>query len=237
MQQLTASLRSPNLTRTVWALAIVTGVATASMLVAKYHGFRQLVWLSTVLASTAYLGIGLLGKPHLTKYHLFVFFALSCCWIGDVIGPENFVWGLYAFLGAHLFLMAGFWSTGLIWRDCAHALLPIVPMAAMLLAWILPHVPDDERGAVVAYTVVISAMLVGAWGARHANSWIVPAALIFYVSDIFVARWRYGGSAINGYLCYPLYYTSCVLFAMSMWNAQSAATQHGQPSEAQGTPI
>ncbi|OQB99469.1 MAG: YhhN-like protein [Candidatus Hydrogenedentes bacterium ADurb.Bin101] len=42
-------------------------------------------------------------------------------------------------------------------------------------------------------------------------------ALIFLISDIFVARWKFvDPSAINAFFCYPLYYISCALIALTI---------------------
>ena len=206
----------------LWGLAVVTWIAVAGMLASKVTGNRPMVWALTVVASTAYLATGLLAGAHQSRFGAFVAAALLCCWLGDLIGPMDFVWGLYAFLAAHLFLMVAFWVADLDWKQSALALPVLVAVAASLMLWILPNVPEDERMDVAAYTVVISAMVVAAWGARRKNPWLLPAAVVFFVSDILVARWRYGGGPINGYLCYPLYYTACVWFAMSI---RSAATQ------------
>lgn len=203
----------------VCLLAAITWTAAAAMLAAKFHGFRNAAWIAILVASCSYVAIGALGRPLQSKYNLFLFLALLSCWLGDVVGPQDFVWGLYAFLAAHLFFLMAFLSVQLRWKSSAHAAPLLTILAALLLAWIMPDVPDEERTAVACYTAVISTMVVGAWGARHHNDWIAPAAILFYVSDVFVARWRYGGTPINGYLCYPLYYTACVLFALSMQGA------------------
>jgi len=189
------------------------------MLAAKFAGNRPMVWPLTFIASTTYLLIGLLAGAGRTRYGMFTASALFCCWLGDMIGPGHFVWGLYAFFAAHILLMAAFWTTDVNWKQCTYAA-PVLALIGILnVLWIFPHVPEGERAAVVAYTLVISAMVVTAWGARRNNPWLLPAAIVFFVSDIFVARWRYGGGAINGYLCYPLYYVSCVLFAISIRSA------------------
>jgi uncharacterized membrane protein YhhN len=190
--------------------------AVATMLVAKFTGNRPMVWLFIVVASTAYLAAGFLAGALRSRYGLYVFGALCSCWLGDMIGPRNFVWGLYAFLGAHVLLVLAFWSAGLDWKRTMRAALVLAVVAVGLMAVFMPNVAADERIDVAAYTIVISTMVAAAWGARAHNAWLVPAAIIFFLSDIFVARWRYGGGAINGYLCYPLYYTSCMFFAMSI---------------------
>ena len=211
----------------LWTLAAVMWLAVAGMLVGRAVGWSSSVTGAfTVVASTAFLVAALVAGAFRSRYGVLVLCALVCCWLGDILGPRNFVWGLYAFLGGHLLFTLAFASTRLNWRDSAFAVCAIAIIDALLMAWIMPNVPDKERFDVIAYTTVISVMLAAGWGARRANAWLLPAAIIFFISDIFVARWRYGGGAINGYLCYPLYYTACMFFAISIRSAVPGAVHH-----------
>ncbi|MCC6694330.1 MAG: lysoplasmalogenase [Candidatus Hydrogenedentes bacterium] len=214
----------------LWTLAAVMGLAVAGMLAGRAAGWpRPMVVTSTVVASSAFLAAALVAGAFRSRYGVLVLGALVCCWLGDIIGPRNFMWGLYAFLGAHLLFVLAFVSTKVNWRSCAYAVAALAIIDVLLMLWMLPNVPDTERFNVVAYTVVISSMVAAGWGARRANSWILPAAVIFFISDIFVARWRYGGGWINGYLCYPLYYTACMLFAVSVRSALPGAGRGVEP--------
>ena len=214
----------------LWTLAAVLGIAVAGMLAGRTLGWaRPMVVAFTVVASTAFLVAALVAGAFRSRYGMLVLGALVCCWLGDIIGPRNFMWGLYAFLGGHLLFVFAFASTKLNWRDSAYAVVALVVIDMFLMMWILPNVPVTERFNVVAYTVVISAMVAAGWGARRANPWILPAAIIFFISDVFVARWRYGGGSINGYLCYPLYYTACMLFAVSVHSTRAGAGRHVNP--------
>ena len=52
--------------------------------------------------------------------------------------------------------------------------------------------------------------------------WQVAACVVLtlgmYLSDIAVARGQYvASSAVNSWICYPLYYTACLLLAYSAW--------------------
>ena len=72
---------------------------------------------------------------------------------------------------------------------------------------------------VLAYTVVISAMLalaIGTFG-QHGSWWLVMGAVLFYVSDIFVARERFvTPSPWNGLVGLPVYFTAQLLLACSI---------------------
>ena len=140
---------------------------------------------------------------------------LAGCWGGDVIGSRHFVAGALSFLLAHVAFIAVFAAPGLrLRRALAGTAVAVVP-AALLLRAFLPGVPPGETLLVAGYVAVISLMVVCAFASRDAAPVFLAAAVLFYVSDIFVARWRYGdGAAINGTLCYPLYYLACNLFAL-----------------------
>jgi len=181
---------------------------------------RALVTPCILIASTAYLALGLASGGLRTAFGRATMCGLVCCWIGDVTGPGNFTLGLAAFLVGHLFFAASFAIHGIAVRRAAIAfvLVLIISMGAGAMLW--PHVPTGERAPFVAYCAVISIMLVTAAAALPGLPLALPAAAIFYVSDICVARWRYADSAIDGYICYLLYYTACALFALGIRNAR-----------------
>lgn len=171
---------------------------------------------TTLLASSGFVLVALLGGALATPYGRFVLAALACCWTGDLVGPHNFMFGAYAFLLAHLFLIPGFLTLRPAWRHAALAVLPLMGVSALATALLWPHIPPQERPAILAYTAVISLMVIVAAGTRM-RCWIIPiAATLFYVSDLFVGRWKYIGGDWNGLFCYPLYYTACLFFAVSV---------------------
>ena len=70
------------------------------------------------------------------------------------------------------------------------------------------------RGPVLAYTAVISAMLVLGAGSRNP---LVPwGALLFYLSDLTVARDRFVRPGLsNRVVGLPMYYAAQVVLALS----------------------
>jgi uncharacterized membrane protein YhhN len=89
--------------------------------------------------------------------------------------------------------------------------------------WLRPHL-GNMRVPVLAYVVVISLMLIGAVGVLRAGGlrpegqWMLFfGALLFYVSDLFVARQRFVTEAfLNRALGLPLYYAGQFLLAFSV---------------------
>ena len=200
-------------------LAVLTALLTAAMLAARVSSYGSLVLPLTVAASTGFLLMALAGRCWSTWYGRFIALGLAGCWVGDVVGPANFMAGVAAFLAAHLGFIIAFLCHGPRRNNLVRGLLVLLP-SALLAAWLLPHVSAGDQPLVVAYLVVISVMVALAAGASGSpgGRWALAAAIIFYVSDIFVARWRYvAPGPLNMFLCYPLYYTACVLFAASIF--------------------
>lgn len=178
-----------------------------------------------MIASTAFVAMGILGGRLHTPYARRIVLALIACWMGDVLGIWNFFHGLAAFLAAHLILVSAFWAQGLVWRKFFRFLGPVLITTLAVLFWLFPHVPPAEYAPVALYILVIALMLLFAFAAAQAPGGAIAlmAAIIFFISDIFVARWKYvEPSAVNALFCYPLYYTACMLFALSAW-------QRGRP--------
>jgi len=187
------------------------------MLCARYVHASEYVTAFTLLASSSYVLAGLLAGGLRTWYGRLCLTGLVFCWLGDVVGPGSFVAGLYAFLFAHLSFSASFFTRGMDWKRVGLAVLPILVGTTVTGLMLWPNVEAPEHVPFVLYSTVISIMVILAAGVSRSDRLAFAAALVFYVSDILVARWRYGGGHWEGYVCYILYYTSCILFAHSAW--------------------
>lgn len=202
-------------------LAIALGVIGLQS--GRYLDMRDLRIAGTMLASLSFVALALSSGAYRTRFGMCLLLGLLCCATGDFVGPSNFTAGVWAFLIAHLALILattqvpkslrlGFWG--------AVVALP-VSLAFVAFAW--PHVAAAERMPVFAYTVVITAMVVATAAAAKTHPILFLGGAVFYVSDIFVSLWRYEGSQIYSYLCYPLYYFACYLLALSA--AQEPVTE------------
>ena len=206
----------------VWAAAAVTACATLGLLGSRLLGVGMLRQELTFTASTGYLMVALFGGALRFGYGRLVLGGLAFCWIGDMVGPRNFMLGAYAFLVAHLLFIPAFLTRNPSWRAAVITGIPLAIASAASMIVLLPHVPVPERPPIIAYTVVITLMTVTAFGAGSQHRIIPVAALLFYISDHFVARWKYFGGDWNGLFCYPLYYTACLLFACSVFLVRCA---------------
>jgi uncharacterized membrane protein YhhN len=147
---------------------------------------------------------------------------LFLSWWGDWFlaqgGDNYFLFGLVSFLLAHVMYCAGFGVRGVRWSWAGAALVPVVAMAGGVLLWISPHVGADMTWPVRVYTVVISSMVVLAFGAKGAGGpWSIPiGAVLFWFSDISVASGQFDVTDFPNYVWgLPAYFIGQVFLAWS----------------------
>lgn len=191
-------------------------VAVAVALTAHAYGARDLFVGGLWVGSAHFVGTAYANGATKSRPGLMILAALIACAAGDYLGPGNFELGVAAFAVAHLLFTVAFVLMGLSWKRVLPAAGFTLCTGMLTVAWLWPHLDSVEHPLVLGYTVVISLMLIGALSVRpgRGTALIVVAALTFYVSDLFVARWRFvDGSSANAYFCYPLYYAACLMFA------------------------
>lgn len=205
----------------VWAA--ITAAFVLGLLFAERADSRAGVMLTKPLASTGFLGLAVAAGAFDSTYGMAVACALALSWIGDVllISPRKapFLAGLVAFLAGHVAYCVAFWlaDPSLLAVALGGALLTVP--GVLVGRWLLPHVDADMRMPVVAYMLVISAMVALAIGAVVAGNpaWIAVGAVAFYVSDISVAIDRFVRPAfVNRLWGLPLYYGAQLLLAWSV---------------------
>lgn len=189
--------------------------------------FRHTEWAYalTIAASSGFVLCAIAGRSWRHPYGRLMTLALILCFAGDLLGVHDFLWGGAAFFFAHLVFMAAFLRQGVDWKCAARAAIAVLLCGFLLMWWLLPHVPAAERWLVLSYMAVLCGMVALAAGVRLPRGRVlaVAAAVLFLVSDIFVARWKYvSASGVNAYFCFPQYYAACVLFALSV-SARSRA--------------
>ena len=202
---------------------LLTSVAVAVLLASEYRGVRPGVWLAKPLASFGFVGLAVASGALGTAYGLWVLAALWLCLLGDVLliprgRPRLFRLGALSFLLGHLAFVGAFVVRGLDPRVLAlAAALALVPMI-LALRWLRPYVPEGMKATVYAYVLVISVMVVFAAGATSSGeARILLGALLFYVSDLAVARDRFVVRSLwNGAWGLPLYYAAQLLLASTV---------------------
>ena len=169
-----------------------------------------------------------LVQPHPNPGYFFILLiGLIFCLSGDVFlalsGDKMFLCGLISFLLGHVFYAGSFFNVADLssWTWAGGA----VGMVAggSVIIWLRPHL-GSMKLAVMAYIVVITVMLIGAWtvlgdaDVKFSGRLLVfSGAVSFYVSDLFVARDRFLKIKFqNRLLGLPLYYFGQFLLAFSV---------------------
>ncbi|KAF9083020.1 hypothetical protein BGX23_011848 [Mortierella sp. AD031] len=144
--------------------------------------------------------------------------------IGDVllIPKSGFLPGLTSFLAGHAAFMVAFTFHGQDVAARQKGLGFIVAMAAVVGPWLLPKIKNKiMRGAVIAYMLVISGMVLTAFGSVNSGRDYLPerilGALMFFFSDLFVARQHFvHKTVLNKWIGLPLYYIAQLLLASTL---------------------
>jgi uncharacterized membrane protein YhhN len=211
----------------IMVLAVwLTVLAVGALLAAEGLDLGTLKWVAKPLASSGFVAAALCAGALGGGYGRAVLAALALSWVGDVLliprAPGFFLAGLAAFLLGHLCFGAAFVVRGVAWPWAGAALCVLVPVALLAGRWLLPHVPQEMRGPVLAYMAVITMMVALAAGTVGARSGalILGAALAFFVSDLFVARDAFVAPGfVNRLGGLPLYYGAQLVFAWSVAEA------------------
>jgi len=205
----------------VWIIVTVVGLIL--LLAAERRGATAQRIAFKVIASTAFILTALSGGALASRYGLFILTGLALSWFGDVFllwrHPLIFQAGLVSFLLAHVTYIGAFLSTGPSHAASGVALLCCGVVIVLVVQWIRPHLTTDMRYPVMAYITVISGMVVFAAGAAWSTGqWVILAgAVMFYLSDIAVARDRFVAPGFaNSLWGLPLYYGGQLLLAYSV---------------------
>lgn len=201
------------------ALIAVVAAAAAALVAAELRGQRRLGVAAKVIASVAFVLLGLCRANLATPYDAWVLLALILCLAGDVLLalPRGLAAGLGCFLAGHLAYATAFSTvvplTAWPWPVAAAMAVP----SAAAAAWLWPHL-GRMRAAVLAYIVVITAMAWGALSVAGHAAWMTwVGALLFYLSDLAVARDRFVvrrfASRAWGL---PAYYLAQILLALTL---------------------
>ncbi|MBW2524787.1 MAG: lysoplasmalogenase [Deltaproteobacteria bacterium] len=215
------------------ALTGLCAAATIALVIAEVRRSRRGRYVSKPLASAAFVLLAVMGgaldQPG--AFGAWIVAGLVLGAAGDValMFPSNraFLTGLVLFLLGHVAYVVAF-GTIVPLAAWLHplALLPIAAGAAVL-RYLWRHL-GPMRAPVVAYTVVIVLMVVGAIAPARVGpdlrtaltdgaAWLLLAgALAFFVSDIAVARDRFVAKGpANRIWGLPAYYAGQLLIAWS----------------------
>jgi uncharacterized membrane protein YhhN len=182
--------------------------------------------VKTILSSLFILAALVQAHPTPGYYYLLLL-GLIFCLGGDVFlalpQEKMFLLGLVSFLVGHVFYVICFFYVADIsqwtWIGCLVGLF----FSGLVFYWLRPHL-GSMRIPVIAYIVVITVMVIGAWtvlGDTRLNFacrlLVFIGAVSFYLSDLFVARDRFLKSEFtNRLIGLPIYYCGQFLLAFSV---------------------
>ncbi len=202
-------------------LASVLAGAVVSLLHAIRVEDRTLEVISKTAASVTFVALGWVRWSAGDTVGGWLLAGLALCALGDVLllGKRTFDPGLLAFLLGHVFYILGFGAALPIGSWPPAAALPLVVAAIAAIRWLWPHL-GRRRPTVAVYIVVISIMVWGGFSAwwRQTLPWTAAfGALLFYLSDLSVARHRFVRPAfVNRAVGLPLYYAGQLLIALTI---------------------
>ncbi|EOQ95575.1 YhhN-like protein [Leptospira wolbachii serovar Codice str. CDC] len=161
-------------------------------------------------------------------YDYLILTGLILCLLGDIcliffFHKKVFTAGLATFLAGHVMYTIAFSSLGeLGWVMITVGALCIL-LSIIIFIRLKSHL-GNMRGPVLVYIIIITAMVVGAaslWNHSALNitsrNLVLIGALLFYISDIFVARHRFVKKEfLNRAIGLPMYYTAQFLIAFSV---------------------
>ena len=166
-------------------------------------------------------------QPQSTSgYHWFLISGLTFCLAGDVLlvfsSSRTFLFGLVAFLVGHLCYASGFFFISRIsWMFWVVTVLVVI-VSAKIFYWLKPYL-GSMTVPVLLYIVIINGMVMGAAAVFFdkglqvgGRSLVFVGAILFYLSDLFVARDRFRQHGFaNRLVGLPLYYAGQFLLAFS----------------------
>lgn len=204
------------------AAALLTGLLTAE----KKKSLKGKLFTKPFVSLLFILAAAI--QPHpLPGYYHWILTGLVFCLGGDICLalPQRpaFMAGLVSFLAGHLMYVIAFAKVSPIRLWLSAGTVGIVAVSVAAFMWLLPHL-GKMKAPVVAYILIISVMLIGALGVFMAGGlkptgqrMVMAGALLFYISDLFVARQRFVKEAfLNRAIGLPFYYTGQFLLAFSV---------------------
>lgn len=200
---------------------LIYALVVGALAWAEYKGARSAqVWFKT-LAALGFCVLAILSGALYSGYGQIILMGLWACALGDLLllprdKPLFFKLGMLAFALGHVFYAYGFFTQGGNVIAMAVAALIMSVVSAGFYRYVGPHLPRDMKVPVMVYTVIITFMVVFAVATK--DLLLILPALMFAVSDMFVARDRFVVTEPRNALAItPLYFGAQALFALNVF--------------------
>ena len=208
-------------------IIIAATILLAGLLYFENNGNLKGKLPTKTILSCLFILAALLQSRPLPVYFYIMLLGLVFCLGGDVFlalpREKMFLFGLVSFLLGHVCYVLGFFYAADLnpwtWYGAAAGL----AVSGLVFFWLRPHL-GSMLVPVIAYIVVITAMVIGAFtvfGNAGLDStgriMVLSGAVSFYFSDLFVARDRFlKAEFANRLIGLPLYYGGQFLLAFSI---------------------
>lgn len=208
----------------IYILALY-GALIPGLLIAELNENRLLQRALKPAAALGFILIAISVGALDHQYGRIILVGLLACALGDVCllsrnTPKLFIAGMASFAFGHLAYLYAF--AGVAAEVSALALIIKATLVTLIgvgvYKWLHPHLPKDMRLAVPLYFIIILIMLINAlnlpldWPLVLA----MAGAVLFAVSDVFVARDRFVlPTPRNALAITPLYFGAQALIALS----------------------
>ena len=208
-------------------IIIAAALLLAGLLYFENNGNLKGKLPTKTILSCLFIFTALLQSRPLPGYSHVMLLGLMFCLGGDVFlalpRERMFLFGLVSFLLGHVCYVLGFFYVAdlNLWTWIGGAM--SLAVSGLVFFWLRPHL-GSMLGPVIAYIVVITIMVIGAFtvfGDGGLNSTgrllVLFGAVSFYLSDLFVARDRFlKAEFANRLVGLPLYYGGQFFLAFSI---------------------
>lgn len=212
----------------VFSIAVAGPVLLALLLLSEKTSHTSAKLIFKQVLSALFIIVVWSQPAALSIYGRWVLTGLILSWMGDlflvfITRNKVFLAGLVSFLLAHLCYATAFFTYGRFDLWLVACVIALVLVGLMIFFWLRPHL-GNMQAPVIAYMVVITLMMIGAvtffFNPHHPPGgrwWVLTGAILFFLSDILVARDRFVAPGFaNSLLGLPLYYMAQFLFAFSV---------------------
>ena len=204
---------------------LIYGLVVLALLIAELRQDRRAQYLFKPLAAFGFVILALQFGALETVYGKYILAGLIACAVGDVLllsrkSRKLFMAGMAAFAIGHLGYVFAFLEHGLMFGTIKNEK-PIdlyvsitLIISGLCAFYFYCKANKNMRLPIVGYAVIIGIMVSASFLTKID---IIIAAIMFAVSDMFVARDRFiKPSPKNALLITPLYFGAQALFALSL---------------------
>jgi len=194
-----------------------------ALLVAERREDRRAQFFFKPLAALGFILLALQCGAIESTYGQIIFGALVMCALGDVLllarkSETLFLFGMLAFAFGHIFLILAFLPLhDFSWIGFAIGAPITLCLVIYSLHHLRPEIPKVHQPSVDGYSFVIVMMVGVAFAYMFQKPIVILGALMFAVSDMFVARDRFvKRDPKNALAITPFYFGAQALFALSV---------------------